>query len=137
MRYCKARGRTAASGERITHRVVSSTVRDGEASLVLKGDANATEDSEVYVVDSAERVVASVPYGGYVVAHALTPPGLVALGSLSLMLVLLTGGRRDDDRGDASGPRSRGGRHVAATRRRAGDAGPPQSWRWARPRRSP
>jgi signal peptidase I len=114
---------TAASGERITHRVVSSTVRDGAASLVLKGDANATEDSEVYVVTSAERVVGSVPYGGYVVAHALTPPGLVALGALSLMLILLTGGRREDDDPDPSdpttGPRSRGGRHVARTSGRA------------------
>lgn len=110
---------TAASGERITHRVVSTTVRDGEATLVLKGDANATADSEVYVVDSAERVVGSAPYGGYVVAHLLTPPGLVALGSLSLMLVLLTGGRDEDDAPRRERP-SRGGRHAAASSRRWG-----------------
>ena len=111
---------TASSGERITHRVVSSTVRDGEATLVLKGDANATADSEVYVVDSAERVVASVPYGGYVVAHLLTPPGLVALGSLSLMLVLLTGGRAHEDEDSRREHPSRGGRHAAASSRRWG-----------------
>lgn len=79
----------AASGERITHRVVGSTVRDDEASLVLRGDANAAEDAEVYVVRSAERVVASVPYAGYVVAHVLAPPGLLAVGCLSLMLVVI------------------------------------------------
>lgn len=90
---------TAASGERITHRVVTTTLRGDTASLVLKGDANATADAEVYQVTSAERVVASVPVGGYVVAHALTPPGLVALAALSLMLLVLSGGRppADDD----------------------------------------
>ncbi|WP_211348766.1 signal peptidase I [Nocardioides litoris] len=106
---------TAASGERITHRVQSTTLRGDQASLVLKGDANNTADSEVYVVTSAERVIASMPYGGYVVAHLLTPPGLVALGALSAMLLLLTSGRQKD-RAPAV---PRGGRHAdTGTRRR-------------------
>lgn len=96
----------AANGERITHRVVSSTLRDGEATLVLKGDANTSEDSELYVVSTADRVVTSVPFGGYAVAHALTPPGLVALASLSLMLMVLTGGR-DVERLEPRAPRRR------------------------------
>lgn len=87
----------AASGSRITHRVVGVTLRGDQAVLVLKGDANSTEDAELYVVSSAERVLVSAPFGGYVVAHALTPPGLIALGSLSLMLIVLSGGRREDE----------------------------------------
>ena len=87
----------AGNGERITHRVVSTTLRGGEASLVLKGDANATPDSELYVVRSVDRVVASLPYGGYVIVHALTPPGILAVACLSLMLLLLSGGRDEDE----------------------------------------
>ncbi|QCW50968.2 signal peptidase I [Nocardioides dongxiaopingii] len=87
----------AANGDRITHRVVSTTVRGDRATLVLQGDANTTPDDEVYVVESVERVVASAPYGGFVVAHVLTPPGLLAVGCLSLMLVLMTFGRTDED----------------------------------------
>lgn len=113
----------AASGERLTHRVVSSTVREGEASLVLQGDANAAPDAEVYVVRSADRVVASVPWGGFVLAHALTPPGLVAVGSLGLMLVIVgfTGGRDSDRAGVHPVARrsSRRPRHRAAGRERS------------------
>ncbi len=90
----------ADTGERITHRVVSVTLRDDEASLVLKGDANATPDGEIYVVDSVERVVASVPVGGFVIVHALTPPGLLAVACFSLMLVMVGFGRDDDDLDD-------------------------------------
>ncbi|MEO9325167.1 signal peptidase I [Nocardioides sp. C4-1] len=115
---------TASNGERVTHRVVETTLRGDEATLVLQGDANERPDAELYVVDSAERVVASAPWGGYVVAHLLTPPGLVALGALSLMLFLLTGSRPDEDdeldddrpdrqRGPRAAPRHRG---AAATR---------------------
>ncbi len=87
----------AGNGERITHRVVSSTLRGDEATLVMRGDANAVEDSELYVVTSAERVVADLPWGGYVLAHALTPPGLVAVACLSLMLLISGFSRVDDD----------------------------------------
>ncbi|WP_148615015.1 signal peptidase I [Nocardioides rubriscoriae] len=130
---------TAANGERVTHRVVSTTLRGDEASLVLQGDANTTPDAEVYVVRSVERVVASAPFGGYVVAHLLTPPGLVALVCLSLVLYLSGPARdedddeRDDDRhhhhdhtGEGAGARGRGddlaaphepgGRHRGARR---------------------
>jgi signal peptidase I len=87
----------AGNGDRITHRVVSSTLRGDEATLVLQGDANAAPDTELYVVTSAERVVASVPYGGYVIAHALTPPGLVAVACICLMLLMLGFSRADDE----------------------------------------
>lgn len=118
----------AANGERITHRVVSTALRGDEATLVLKGDANATEDSELYVVTSVERVVFSVPFGGYVVAHLLTPPGMVGAVCLTLMFLLLGFSRRDDDddrdpgdQGDEPtrnpGSTQPGGRHLAPRRR--------------------
>ncbi|WP_372736841.1 signal peptidase I [Nocardioides sp.] len=80
----------SADGMQITHRVVTATVRGDEASLLLRGDANGAPDAEVYTVRSADRVLVSAPYLGYVVARALTPAGLVALVSWFLMLLLLT-----------------------------------------------
>lgn len=90
----------AGNGERITHRVVGTTLRGDEATLVMRGDANAVEDSELYVVTSAERVLADLPWGGYVLAHALTPPGLLALACLSLMLLISGFSRVDDEEND-------------------------------------
>ncbi len=107
----------ASTGERITHRVVSTTVRDGRASLVLKGDANATPDSEVYVVASAERVVLDVPFAGYAAAHVLTPPGLLAVACLGLMLVVVGFARDGDD--DAAAPSGKSRRVRLVVRRRA------------------
>ena len=89
----------ASDGSEITHRVVEATVRGDEASLVLKGDANSAPDAEVYTVETVDLVEASVPYLGYVVAHALTPPGLVAAASLCLMLFLVSGSDQAGGRG--------------------------------------
>lgn len=95
----------SSDGSRITHRVVSSTVRGDEASLVLQGDANSTPDREVYVIHTAERIGWSVPYAGYVVAYALTPAGLAGIGSLCAALFLVAPA---DPVGPRQGP---GGRH--------------------------
>lgn len=84
------------TGDRVTHRVQLSTVRDGTASLVLKGDANLTPDEEIYQVTSAERVSVSLPYAGYVVAYALTPAGIVTAAAFCGMLIVI--GFGDDDR---------------------------------------
>jgi signal peptidase I len=104
----------AANGERITHRVVTTTLRGDEATLVLQGDANNAPDQEVYVVTEAEREIASLPYLGYGVSVLLSPAGLVAVGCLSAMLVLMTFG--GSDRGDRAGGSAPGGKH------RSGDA---------------
>ena len=112
----------AANGDRITHRLVSSTLRGDEASLILQGDANGTPDEEIYQVTQAERSLASVPFAGYVVTVLLTPAGLVAVGCLSGMFFLLGFGSRNDD--DSPQPpssstttddddRHRGGRHSS------------------------
>ena len=104
----------AADGARITHRVVSSTVRGDETSLVLKGDANSTPDAEVYVVRSVERVAWSVPYAGYVVAFAMTPLGLLAVGSICVALFLVSPGDTGQPR-PAPGGGHRDHRHRRRT----------------------
>lgn len=80
-------------GVRVTHRVVeASTAGDGTASLVLRGDANAAPDPQVYTVAEAERVWFHVPHLGRVVSAASGPGGtllavgfvLVALGAVTL-----------------------------------------------------
>jgi signal peptidase I len=106
----------ASDGSRITHRVVDITVRGDEASLVLQGDANGAPDAEVYTVRSVERVEASAPYLGYVVAYALTPTGLVAMAAVCLMLVVASGPDEPAER------QPRGGRGTpGAGRRPRGD----------------
>ena len=98
----------AANGARITHRLVSSTVRGDEASLILQGDTNATPDQEIYQVTEAERSIVSVPYAGYVVTVLLSPAGLLAAVCLSGMLMLLAFGSQPTREG---GPTPPGGRH--------------------------
>ncbi|MDO9396698.1 MAG: signal peptidase I, partial [Herbiconiux sp.] len=99
----------AANGERVTHRLVTSTLRGDEASLVLQGDANGTPDDEIYQVTEAEVEIASVPFAGYVVAVLLSPAGLLAAGCLSLMLLLM--GFGPSDRGDPPSTTGGGGKH--------------------------
>lgn len=97
-----------ADGSQITHRVVSSTVRGDEASLVLQGDANSTPDAEVYVVQTVERVDWSLPYAGYAVAFAMTPAGLVGVAAVCIALIVSPG----------AAPASRGARAGKHRRRR-------------------
>lgn len=109
----------AASGDRITHRVVTSTLRGDEASLVLQGDTNSAPDSEVYVVREVERAIVGVPYAGYALTALLSPSGLVVLACAACALVVTTVGPRGP-RSDGGGRRTadragdRGGRHRAA-----------------------
>jgi signal peptidase I len=66
------------SGEvRVTHRVVEKT----DAGLILKGDANPVADLQPYAVDSADKLLASVPVLGYVVTW-LSQPWAYFLGGL-------------------------------------------------------
>lgn len=103
-------------GGLVTHRVVSSTLRGDEATLVLKGDANATSDPDVYVVTSVERVRFAVPRAGYVLANALTPAGLVATAACCLVLFQLTSRRTRPPPGRGGRRRARkGSRTVVAT----------------------
>jgi len=61
----------------VTHRVVSTTTVPGDSaarSLVLRGDANDTDDRDPYVVRDARIVVASAPGLGFVLTTMSTPP---------------------------------------------------------------
>ena len=92
-----------SGGVRITHRLESMTLRDGTATLVLKGDANREPDSEPYVVTTADRVFLQIPDAGYVVSWAAGPTG-VFLGGLLVGGVLLSS-IRSSRRGGTGGVR--------------------------------
>jgi signal peptidase I len=77
-----------ASGSRVTHRIATVTQRDGHATLALKGDANSVTDAVPYDVETADRVLFSVPNGGYVVTWLAGPLGLFLLGGYAVWLLM-------------------------------------------------
>ncbi len=103
------------TGERITHRVITSTIRDDGAALVLQGDANGAPDEEIYLVSEAEREIFSVPYLGYLVSVLLSPAGAVAVVCFALMLVL-AGFNGQSRTTPSSGPRRGRASHRAPRR---------------------
>ncbi len=105
-----------ASGVRVTHRVVAVTPRGAGATLALKGDANAAVDAEVYQVPGADRVLFSIPRGGYVVAWLAGPFGMLLVGGYVVWLLPRVL-RPPVSRPGGSGA-GRGGRRRAPTERR-------------------
>lgn len=94
----------AANGERVTHRVVSVTGAGGTRELTLKGDANDVVDTQVYDVQSAQRVLFTVPKAGYVVNWFSHAPGAYLLALyLGLMLMLIFRRPQDEDQDPAGG----------------------------------
>jgi signal peptidase I len=64
----------------VTHRIVASDIQDGEKVYLTKGDANEEADSGwVREEQIVGRVMATVPYLGYVSNWIRTPAGFVAL----------------------------------------------------------
>lgn len=95
---------TTSKGVRVTHRIQSITRNGDEATLILRGDANAVADEEPYVVKSADRVLFDVPKAGYVV-NAITGKAGVFGGGLLVGLVLITAfSRRPRDEDDDAVP---------------------------------
>ncbi len=74
-------------GTFVTHRIVQLTRSGTAATLQLQGDANATPDAELYDLASAERVVFSVPWLGYLLG-ALTGPAGLFLGATYVVWLL-------------------------------------------------
>lgn len=78
----------------VTHRVVEVRTPDGAdpgvRELVLRGDANETDDPMPYVVAEARRHVATVPGGGYVVRTLQSGRGVVVVGGVLVAAVVLT-----------------------------------------------
>lgn len=87
-----------AAGVRITHRVVTSEVANGTATLTLRGDANAVVDPEPYVLQRADRVVFSVPLLGYGVAWLSSSAAVFVGGLFTAYLLYVAFGSRQRKR---------------------------------------
>jgi signal peptidase I len=69
---------------RVTHRVVSI----GDDGLTLQGDANPSPDAPTYDVESADRVIVSLPHAGTALAVASGPVGRGALLGVAALALL-------------------------------------------------
>jgi signal peptidase I len=67
-------------GSRVTHRIVAIDRTGAAPAVRLKGDANPVEDRKPYIIQSADRVMFSVPYVGYGLAFISSSWGLFLLG---------------------------------------------------------
>ncbi|HEY3572944.1 MAG TPA: signal peptidase I [Arthrobacter sp.] len=75
----------------ITHRVVSATRPEsagGKASLILKGDANSSQDPLPYEVATAQKVLVTVPVVGSWLM-TVRGPGFIAGATLALAALVL------------------------------------------------
>jgi signal peptidase len=108
------------AGVRITHRVVTSDVSQGTATLTLKGDANAVVDPQPYVLQTADRVVFTVPLLGYAVAWLSSSVAVFVGGLFTAYLLYVAFGSRqgkrrdqpphDEEPGDQNSPGNKAGR---------------------------
>ncbi|WP_260842553.1 signal peptidase I [Paenarthrobacter nicotinovorans] len=73
----------AESGVLVTHRVVSVEPSGTGASLRLKGDANSSEDPLPYQVETAQKVLVTVPaVGSWVMA--MRGPGFIGAATMAV-----------------------------------------------------
>lgn len=72
----------------ITHRVVSAQNRPGGVDLVLRGDANTTNDPQPYRVRRVGLVLGGIPFGGTAFAAVQSPLGLGVATVVVALLVL-------------------------------------------------
>jgi hypothetical protein len=95
-----------ARGTRVTHRVVE--VDAARHLLRLKGDANAVADPAPYPADRVDRVLFTVPAGGYVLSRLTGPVATLLLGAylMFLLSVLLPGDRTSPHPGPPREPRT-------------------------------
>ena len=89
-----------AAGVRITHRVLTSEVGNGAATVRLKGDANAVADPEPYILRTADRVMFSVPLLGYGVAWLSSPAAMFVGGLFTAFLLFLAFGSARTNRAE-------------------------------------
>jgi len=80
----------------VTHRIVEIEKTPAAHRLTLQGDANAAPDATTYEVRHAGRVVATVPYVGYLAAMLRTPFGIagVVLFAGAIVALFAAGPRR-------------------------------------------
>ncbi len=73
-----------------THRIVDLEVVTGKTYFITKGDANNAEDTSKVSEDKIiGKVLASVPYAGYLLAAAKEPAGFVLLVIVPCGIVIL------------------------------------------------
>ncbi|HLP23643.1 MAG TPA: hypothetical protein VK139_06345 [Microbacteriaceae bacterium] len=100
----------------VSHRIVETYVVEGQPDareLVLKGDANQSEDIERYVVTSAPRVIFAIPGGAYVLKLLSDFRIQLCIGIVLVALVVRAfGGQRI--RAALRGERSRAGKLEAS-----------------------
>lgn len=73
-----------------THRVLDLEVISGQTQYITKGDANNAEDtSKVSESKVIGKVLASIPYAGYLLAFAKEPLGFVLLVIVPCGIIIL------------------------------------------------
>lgn len=73
----------------VTHRIVEFVEVDGQTGIKTKGDANDTEDSEIFKVDSLiGKVVFWIPFLGFPVSYAKTPQGLILVIVIPAVIII-------------------------------------------------
>ena len=73
-----------------THRVLDMEVVSGQIQYITKGDANNAEDSKKISEDKVVgKVLASVPYAGYILAMAKQPIGFFLLVIVPCGIIIL------------------------------------------------
>lgn len=71
----------AASGETVMHRVVSVTGKgNGQVSIIVKGDANKSDDPQPYVVSRVYLEILIIPWLGTPVSWLMTWLGALIVG---------------------------------------------------------
>lgn len=77
----------AVDGVRVTHRIIDIEIAGDQATMTLKGDANAAPDSEPYIVTEADRLLFSVPWLGRVLTALASPMAIFLAGVLAAAVV--------------------------------------------------
>lgn len=73
-----------------THRVLDAEVITGKTQYITKGDANNAEDTSKVSEDKiVGKVLANIPYAGYLLAYAKQPIGFVLLVIVPCAIIIL------------------------------------------------
>lgn len=87
-----------AGNELVTHRIVRIEDAEVGRELVLRGDANDTDDPYGYAVESAGQHLVTLPGAGYAVAFVQSRSGTILVGATVAVVVILLVGTRGETR---------------------------------------
>ncbi|QIM19045.1 signal peptidase I [Leucobacter coleopterorum] len=84
-------------GKLVTHRVVSVDHKESNTTLIMRGDANSSNDAAPYdVSDGAQKVIWHIPHAGGLVTVFQSP--WIIGGALALLVIALIPNKKDKDR---------------------------------------